>query len=88
MNALSYRRCKCESLGKSESKAVNPRKMTRLILATLTASFVLAEDFKTTSGKEYKNPTVTRVESDFLPAGLALSEGFVHTSQTIQPQLK
>jgi len=34
------------------------------ILAALSASLALAEDFKTTNGKEYKNVTVSRVESD------------------------
>ena len=43
---------------------MNPQKTTILILATLFASFGLAEDFKTTSGKEYKEATVTHVEPD------------------------
>jgi hypothetical protein len=34
------------------------------ILAALSASLALAEDFKTTKGKEYKNATVTHVEPD------------------------
>jgi len=34
------------------------------ILAALAASLALADDFKTTNGKEYKNATVTRVEPD------------------------
>ena len=34
------------------------------ILAALSASLALAEDFKTTNGKEYKNATVTHVEAD------------------------
>jgi hypothetical protein len=34
------------------------------ILAALSASLALAEDFKTTNGKEYKNATVTHVEPD------------------------
>jgi hypothetical protein len=34
------------------------------ILAVLAASFVLADDFKTTNGKEYKNAAVSRVEPD------------------------
>jgi hypothetical protein len=34
------------------------------ILAALCASLVLAEDFKTINGKEYKNVTVSRVEPD------------------------
>src|SRR6059058_5939308 len=34
------------------------------ILAVLSTSLAVAEDFKTTNGKEYKNATVTRVEPD------------------------
>jgi hypothetical protein len=34
------------------------------ILAALSASFALAEDFKTIDGKEYKNARVSRVEPD------------------------
>ena len=34
------------------------------ILAALSASIALAEDFKTINGKEYKNATVSRVETD------------------------
>jgi hypothetical protein len=34
------------------------------ILAALSASLALADDFKTIKGKEYKNATVTRVEAD------------------------
>jgi hypothetical protein len=34
------------------------------MFATLSASFALAEDFKTINGKEYKNAEVRRVESD------------------------
>ena len=41
-----------------------PRKTIIAILATLSASLALAEDFKTVSGKEYKNATVSRVEAD------------------------
>ena len=35
-----------------------------LILAVLFASLALAEDFKTTSGKVYRDATVSRVEAD------------------------
>jgi hypothetical protein len=38
--------------------------ITLAILATLSASFALADDFKTINGKEYKNAKVSRVESD------------------------
>ena len=34
------------------------------ILAALSTSLSVADDFKTTNGKEYKNATVTRVEAD------------------------
>jgi hypothetical protein len=34
------------------------------ILASLSAPLVQADDFKTVSGKEYKNATVNRVEAD------------------------
>ena len=34
------------------------------ILAALTTSIALADDFKTIDGKEYKNATVSRVEPD------------------------
>jgi hypothetical protein len=37
---------------------------TLAILAALSMSMVLAEDFKTTNGKEYKDATITRVEGD------------------------
>jgi hypothetical protein len=37
---------------------------TFVILVLCFASLALAEDFKTISGKEYKNATVSRVESD------------------------
>jgi hypothetical protein len=37
---------------------------TLVILAVLFASFAVADDFKTTDGKEYKNAKVSRVEPD------------------------
>ena len=37
---------------------------TLAILATLSVSMALAEDFKTINGKEYKDATITRVEGD------------------------
>src|SRR5437899_7168528 len=39
-------------------------KTTLSILAALSASLTLADDFKTVNGKEYKNATVSRVEPD------------------------
>jgi hypothetical protein len=39
--------------------------MARLaLLAALSASLALADDFKTINGKEYKDATVSRVEPD------------------------
>ena len=38
--------------------------ITLAILATLSASFAFAEDFKTINGKEYKDATLSRVEPD------------------------
>lgn len=37
---------------------------TSVILIVCFASIALADDFKTTKGKEYKNATVSRVEPD------------------------
>ena len=37
---------------------------TLAILAALSVSIALAEDFKTTNGKEYKDATITRIEGD------------------------
>ena len=43
---------------------MNPRKTTITILAMLSASLALAEDFKTVSGKIYKDATISHVEAD------------------------
>ena len=43
---------------------MNSQKITIAILAALSASLALADDFKTINGKEYKDTTVTRVEPD------------------------
>src|SRR5262249_24687352 len=43
---------------------MNPQKATIVILATLSVSFALAEDFKTISGKIYKDATISHVEAD------------------------
>ena len=43
---------------------MNPRKATLLILVTTSASLALAEDFKTVSGRVYKEATISRVEAD------------------------
>ena len=43
---------------------MNPRDAIVAILAALSMSLALADDFKTINGKEYKNVTVSRVEAD------------------------
>ena len=43
---------------------MNLQKAIFTILVTLSSSRALADDFKTTAGKEYKDATVTRVEPD------------------------
>jgi hypothetical protein len=43
---------------------LNPQKATIIILATLFVSLALAEDFKTVSGKIYKDATISHVEAD------------------------
>ena len=43
---------------------MNPQKATIVILATLFVSLALAEDFKTVSGKIYKDATIIQVEGD------------------------
>ena len=48
----------------TESTLLNPRKTTITILAMLSASLALAEDFKTVSGRVYKDATISRVEAD------------------------
>ena len=45
-------------------RRVKYSKSALVILAAVSASFALAEDFKTIKGKEYKNATIIRVESD------------------------
>src|SRR5215471_8323102 len=48
----------------AESRRVKCYATIVVILAVLFASLALSEDFKTTSGKVYKDATVSRVESD------------------------
>ena len=43
---------------------MNPQKATMVILAMLFVSLALAEDFKTVSGKIYKDATISHVEAD------------------------
>jgi len=49
---------------KRQNSRMNSWNTIIAILATLSASLALGDDFKTVNGKEYKNATVTRVESD------------------------
>ena len=61
--ARSYHFCVAVWRGKTaESRRV--KCCGTLILAVLFVSLALAEDFKTVSGKVYKNATVSRVEAD------------------------
>ena len=55
-------RCRVESK-RGRIRRVKYWKTARAILA-LSASFALAEDFKTIKGKEYKNARVSRIEPD------------------------
>jgi superfamily II RNA helicase len=43
---------------------MNPQKTTIVILAALSVSLALAEDFKTVSGRVYKDATISSVEAD------------------------
>ena len=43
---------------------MNPQMATIVILATLFVSLALGEDFKTVSGKIYKDATISHVEAD------------------------
>jgi len=49
---------------RSRIRGVTYWQTTLAILAGLSMSMALAEDFKTTGGKEYKDATITRVEGD------------------------
>src|SRR5262245_33229920 len=48
----------------AESTRMKSRDPSVAILAALSLSLTLADDFKTMNGKEYKNATVSRVEAD------------------------
>jgi hypothetical protein len=54
------------------------------ILAALSVSVALAEDFKTINGKEYKNATVTRAEPDGIT--IKFSGGLVKIPFTELPE--
>jgi len=52
------------SAKETESTHMNPQKTTIAILAALSVSLALAEDFKTVSGRVYKDATISSVEAD------------------------
>jgi hypothetical protein len=60
---ISLCRC-CVERKRGRIRRVKHWKPTLAILMALSASLAVADDFKTTNGKEYKNATVTRVEPD------------------------
>lgn len=60
---ISFCRCRLENKEQNLAR-VNYCRSTVVILAVLFASFALSEDFKTTSGKVYKDATVSRIEAD------------------------
>src|SRR5947209_4540539 len=49
---------------KGHNRSVKYWKIPLAIVAALSASIALADDFKTIDGKEYKNATVSHVEPD------------------------
>jgi hypothetical protein len=54
------------------------------ILVALSGALILAEDFKTVNGKEYKNSTISRVEPDgIVPMRLnQVASGIVHANHS------
>jgi hypothetical protein len=68
LHFISLCHCRLERK-KTESTHMKPQKTTIAILVRLSAfSIALPDDFKTHSGKEYKNVTVTQVE----PGGIVV----------------
>src|SRR5438132_7825597 len=57
---------------KGHNRSVKYWKIPLAILAALSASIALADDFKTIDGKEYKNATVNHVEPD----GIVITHSF------------
>ena len=51
-------------LEKGRIRRVKSRQVYLTVAVTLLASVALAEDFKTITGKEYKDATITRIEGD------------------------
>ena len=65
LTALFISLCRCVAGNKSgRIRRVKHWQIALAIFASLSASFALADDFKTVSGKEYKDATVSRVEAD------------------------
>ena len=62
--ARSYPLCHCRVERKRDRIRRVKWQITLVILATLSASIALADDFKTINGKEYKNATVSHIEAD------------------------
>ena len=60
---LSLFHC-CVESEKGTIHSMNLQKATIVILATLFVSLAVAEDFKTVSGKIYKDATISHVEAD------------------------
>ena len=60
---ISFCRCPVDRK-RRRIRRVNHWQTTLAILAMVSASIVVAEDFKTITGREYKNATVSRVEPD------------------------
>src|SRR4029077_12189408 len=54
----------CGAPKRQNPRIMNPQKATIVILATLFASLARTEDFKTVSGKIYKDATISHVEAD------------------------
>ena len=60
---ISLCRCRAESK-RGKIRLVKYSQIPLAILASLSASLALAEDFKTVSGKIYKDATISHVEAD------------------------
>src|SRR5436309_7672340 len=60
---ISFCRC-CVENKRGRIRRVNCRNTIIAIIAMLSASRAFAEDLKTINGKEYKNVTISRVETD------------------------
>ena len=63
---ISFCHCLVQSKSRQNPSGVKHWKATLAILAALSASLAVAEDFKTINGKIYKDATISRVEADGL----------------------